>query len=134
MPIISTAIQHQNKEAADQEYILNYLGISQKPKPALSNLGGQTPTKAQGVLKMQFCVRLHHHKSHCIGPFVLPGVLPPLFQHSDNHMMSHTRREQKGILQSNFLAESTPETAHSTAVPALVTVQTQEHTVKGNRA
>lgn len=85
---------------------LNYLGISQKPKPALSNLGGQTPTKAQGVLKMQFCVRLHHHKSHCIGPFVLPGVLPPLFQHSDNHMMRHTRRDQKGLLQINFLSES----------------------------
>lgn len=83
---------------------------------------------------MQFCVRLHHHKSHCIGPFVLPGVLRPLFQHSDNHMMRHTRRDQKGLLQSNFLSESTPETAHSTAVPALVTAQTQEHTVKGNRA
>lgn len=57
-----------------------------------------------------------------------------LFQHSGNHLMSHIRPDQKGILQGNFLAESTSRTAHPTAVPGLVRAQIQGYTVKGNRA
>lgn len=49
-------------------------------------------------------------------------------------MMSHIRPNQKGILQGNFLAESTSKTAHPAAAPGLVRAQTQGHTVKGNRA
>lgn len=53
-------------------------------------------------------VRLVQCKSHCISPFLLSCVLSHLFQHSDNHMMSHIRPDQKAtfwILQSNFLAD-----------------------------
>lgn len=48
-------------------------------------------------------------------------------------MMSHIRPDQKGTLQGKFLAESTPKPDHSTAVPGLVTAQTQEQTMKSNR-
>lgn len=62
---------------------------------------------------MQFCLRLHQHKSHCFVSFVLPCVLPSLFHHSHTYMTSHIRLDQKPykvrFWLNRLLNEPTPQ-------------------------